>query len=368
MARTLRAESTSLIPELEEVLRGGSADKRARTLQQITDLFIHGSRTYNEDHVELFDAVLGRLVEEIEARALAELAARLAPVDNAPRGVVQRLARDDNISIAGPLLKQSQRLADSDLAEIARSKGQDHLLAISERRRIDETVTDILVVRGDQQVARQVAANRGARLSEAGFNQLVDRAERDDILAVRVGQRPDIPAHIFRDLVMRATDLVQKRLLAAARPETRAEISRVLAKVSQDVSAKPVYDFRNAQRTVLALQKAGKLDQRQLAAFADEEKFEETAAALSMLCAVRIDVIQRLMTGEQADPVLILCKAAGFDWSTAQSIMTVCGSGKKPSRQAINDANANFDLLSQAAAQRVVRFWQAKPTDGADAD
>lgn len=359
---------SSLIPELEEVLRTGSPDKRARTLRKITDLFVYGSPYYNEDHVQLFDDVLGRLVEEIEARALAELSRRLAPVDNAPIGVVQRLARDDNISIAGPLLKSSPRLADSDLAEIARSKGQDHLLAISERPKIGEAVTDILVARGDQKVARRVAANRGAKLSEKGFNRLVDRAEGDDILAVRVGQRPDIPAHIFRDLVMRATEVVQKRLLAAARPETQAEIVRVLAKVSREVGAKQVRDFRPAQATVLALQKAGRLDERQLAAFAAGEKFEETAAALSMMCAVPIEAIERLMTGEQSDPVLILCKAAGFDWSTAQAVMTVCATGKKPMRQMLDDANANFDLLSQSAARRVVRFWQARPVDEAAFD
>lgn len=362
------ANSPSLIPELEEVLRTGSADKRTRTLQQITDLFIHGAPTYSEDRVALFDEVLGRLVEEIEARALAELATRLAPVDNAPIGVVQRLARDDNISIAGPLLKQSQRLADADLAEIARSKGQDHLLAISERPKIGQAVTDILITRGDQQVARQVAANRGAKLSETGFNRLVDRAERDDILAVRVGQRPDIPAHIFRDLVMRATELVQKRLLATARPETRAEISQVLAKVSREVGAKKAYDFRPAQQAVLGLQKMGRLDERQLTSFATAEKFEETAAALSMMCAIPIEVIERLMTGEQTDPVLILCKAAGFDWSTAQAVMTLCAVDRKPTRQALADANANFELLSQSAAQRVVQFWQARPIDPAEMD
>ncbi len=356
----------SLIPELEEVLRTGSADKRARTLRKITDLFVYGSPHYNEDHVKLFDDVLGRLIEEIEVRALAELSTRLAPVDNAPVGVVQRLASDDDISVAGPLLKRSRRLADSDLAEIARSKGQDHLLAISERSRIGEAVTDILVTRGDQTVARRVAANRGAKLSEKGFGRLVDRAESDDILAMRVGQRSDIPAHIFRDLLLRATEVVQKRLLAAARPETRAEIIRVLAKVSREVGAKQACDFRAAQETVLALQKAGRLDEPQLAARAAGEKFQETAAALSLMCAVPIEVVERLMTGEQSDPVLILCKAAGFDWSTAQAVVRVCAAGKKATRQMLDDANANFELLSQSAAQRVVRFWQAQPPDRAD--
>jgi uncharacterized protein (DUF2336 family) len=356
----------SLIPELEEVLRTGSAEKRARTLEKITDLFVYGSPTYGEEHVALFDDVFGRLIEEIEARALAELAARLAPVANAPLGVVRRLAHDDDIAVAGPLLKSSQRLADADLAEIARSKGQEHLLAISERPRIGEAVTDILVARGDQNVARRVAANRGAKLSEQGFNRLVDRAEGDDILAMRVGQRPDIPAHIFRDLVVRAAEVVQKRLLAAARPETQAEIARVLAKVSGEVAgARRAFDFRPAQRIVLALQQARRLDEPRLAAFAAAEQFEETAAALSMMCAVPIEVIERLMTGERTDPVLILCKAAGFGWPTAEAVLMACSTGRKPTRQAITDANANFELLSQSAAQRVVRFWQARVPDKA---
>lgn len=354
----------SVIAELEEVLRSGSAEKRDRALRQITDLFVHGSQWYSDEHVQLFDDVLGRLVEEIEARALAELADRLAPIDNAPTGVVRRLARNDDIAVAGPMLKRSKRLADDDLAEIARNKSQSHLLAISERPRIAEAVTDILVHRGDQQVARQVAANRGAKLSEAGFNRLVDRAVRDDVLAEQVGRRPDIPAHIFRDLVMRATQLVQRRLLAAARPETQAEISRVLAKVSREVS-KPTFDFLPAQRTVLALHKAGRLDEPQLAAFALAGRFEETAAALSLICAVPIEVVERLMTGDQADPSLILCKAAGFGWTTAQAVMIAAARDKRPSRPAINEASANFELLSQAAAQRVVRFWQAKPGEDA---
>ena len=327
----------SVIAEIEEVLRSGSADRLDRTLRQITDLFVHGAPLYSEDHVQLFDDVLGRLVQEIEQRALAELATRLAPIENAPIGVVRRLAQDDDIAVAGPLLKRSPRLADAELADIALRKGQGHLLAISERPRIAEAVTDVLVRRGDQQVARQVAANRGAKLSEASFSRLVDRAAGDDVLAERVGRRPDIPPRIFRHLVMRATELVQRRLLAAARPETQAEISRIIAKVSREV-VRPSFDFRPAQKLVLDLHQAGELDEARLAAFADQGRFEEAVAALSLICAVPIPVIERLMTGERADPALILCKAAGFEWSTAQAVMIAAARDVRPSRQAIADA------------------------------
>src|SRR5690349_17956008 len=230
--------ATSLIPELEEVLQHGSREKRADALKRITSFFIDGAPTFNDDHVHLFDDVFSHLIAEIETKARAELSMSLAPVDNAPPTVVRKLAHDDDITVAGPLLKQSPRLDQSDLVEIAATKGQAHLLAIAGRAAIGEAVTDVLVERGDREVIHNVAGNQHARLSENGFTTLVKRAEGDGVLAEKVGQRPDIPPHLFRALLMQATDLVQRRLLSKAKPETAAEIRRVLAKVSNEIGAK----------------------------------------------------------------------------------------------------------------------------------
>src|SRR5262245_5313296 len=181
------AAPASLIPELEEVLQHGSAERRARTLQRITSLFLNGADHYNEDHVGVFDSVFTRLIEEIESKARAELAHALAPVSNAPIEAVRRLAKDDDIAVAGPVLEQSPRLEETDLVDIARTKSQAHLLAISGRTGIAEAVTDELVRRGDRQVVRSVADNQEARLSEQSFSTLVSQAEGDGILAEKVG-------------------------------------------------------------------------------------------------------------------------------------------------------------------------------------
>src|SRR5688572_7465008 len=167
------AAPASLIPELEEVVQNGSEARRVKALEQITSLFLHGAGQYNNDHIELFDTVFLKLITEIETKARAELAVRLAPLDNAPIQSVRQLARDDDISVAGPVLQRSPRVPDSDLVDIARTKSQGHLLAISGRFGIAEAVTDELVRRGDRQVVRKVADNRDARLSEGGFSTLV---------------------------------------------------------------------------------------------------------------------------------------------------------------------------------------------------
>ncbi len=358
--------ATSLIPELEDVLQNGSREKRADTLRRITTLFVDGAATYNEDHIQLFDDVFGQLIAEIETKARAELSRQLAPVDNAPTTVVRKLAQDDDITVAGPLLALSRRLDDAALVEIAQNKGQAHLLAIAGRSEIGEAITDVLVKRGDREVVRNVADNHYARLSETGFSTLVKRAEGDGVLAEKVGQRPDIPPHLFRALLIQATDLVQKRLLSKAKPETAAEIRRVLAKVSSEIGAKASpRDYTEAQRTVAAMQRAGLLNERELASFAREKCFEETAVSLSVLCAVPLDVVDRLLTGERSDPVLILCRAAGFGWQTVRAIILSLPGKPATSTKGLDDAMANFERLSVSTAQRVVSFWQVRPAKSA---
>jgi uncharacterized protein (DUF2336 family) len=351
----------SLIPELEQVLQHGSRHKRAEALRRITALFVAGANNYADEHVDVFGDVFGHLIAEIETKARAELANRLAPVHNAPIKVLRSLAHDDDIAVAGPVLKLAPRLAEQDLLDLAHTKSQAHLQAIAVRQDLGEAVTDVLVRRGDGEVARSVAANRAARISETGFFRLVKRAESDGVLAEEVGLRPDIPPQLFRQLLTRATAVVQQRLLTSAPPKLKAEINRVLKRVSDEVGARVgPYDYRAAQRLVLGLHRSGQLDEAALAAFAAEGKYEETVAGLAALTKVPIDVVDRLMAGEQPDPVLILCKSTAMGWPTVKSVVAVHPQrGNMPS-QALDTAFAHYERLSASTARRVVRFWQVR--------
>jgi len=353
--------SASLIPELEDVIQHATEVRRTDAVRRIASLFVDGAPNFKEDHVGLFDDVLCRLVVEIESKARAEIAARLAGVDNAPSGLMRKFANDDDIAVAGPVIEQSSRLNDDDLVDIAKTKGQAHLYALSGRDNIGEGVTDVLVQRGDVEVVRQVDDNRTAKLSDGGFSALVGRAEVDGVLAEKVGARVDIPAHLFRDLVVRATAVVQQRLLAAAKPETKLEIQRVLEKVAKEFGrATPSRDYADAMRIALEMQQSGKLDEAAISEFAQSRNYEATVASLAVLCGVPIDTADRLVNGDRPDPILILCKAAGFSWATARAIIMSRPSAKGTSNQALDAAFANFEKLSPSTAQRVVRFWQVR--------
>src|SRR5262245_43892752 len=118
----------SLIAELEDAMASRSEDKRSETLQKVTDLFVGSAASYSEEQVALFDNVIGRLAEGTDVSAKAELSERLAAVENAPVNVVQTLAEDDAIDVAGPVLAQSTRISEAQLAALAATKGRKHML------------------------------------------------------------------------------------------------------------------------------------------------------------------------------------------------------------------------------------------------
>lgn len=355
------AAIASLIPELAEAIERGSKEQRARTLEQVTALFLQGAAAFNEDHVALFDGVLIHLIHEIETKTLSALSSRLAPISNAPLQVLRRLARDDDIAVAGPVLLQSSRLREIDLVDIAQSKSQAHLLAISSRAALSPSVTDVLVSRGDRDVARNMAVNENAKFSEIGYAALVRRARDDGSLAERIGQRSDVPPHLFRTLIVHATEVVKDKLLASTKPERQQEIRDILSKVSNEIIAKaPQHDFTQALAKIEALQAAGKLGESELAGFAKANLFLETVAALSVLCTIPLEVVDRLVSGDRPDPVLIMCKAKGFDWSTARAIILVRQASTQASARALQTAMDNFDRLAPTTAERVLRFWQAR--------
>src|SRR6202521_1691241 len=251
----------SIVDEIEAAINLGSAEKRLETFRRMTDLFVSSAGGFNSEQIELFDDVLERLTRTIEIRAiadvsariaLAEMSVRLAPIPQAPPSVVRRLARHDEIAVAGPVLAESARLSAEDLVEIAETKGEQHLLAISGRWWLKEVVTDALLARRYPSVSRRTVHNPGARISASGFAIVVAQAESDPELAVETGIRVDLPSPLRHQLLRNATEAVRARLLTRAPPHLLEEIRGAIASVSAGVNREmsDVRDFTAGTRFV----------------------------------------------------------------------------------------------------------------------
>jgi uncharacterized protein (DUF2336 family) len=328
----------------------------------VTDLFLDDADRLNEQQISVFDDVLVHLIQRIEAKALVQLSTSLAPVSHAPIQVVRRLARDNEISIAGPVLTQSNRLSDSDLIEIARSKGQGHLLAISGRSSLNTNVTDVLIERGDHHVMHRLARNDGARFSDAGFNELVRKAEADGGLAEKLGLRLDIPLKLLRELLARATNAVRSRLLASSSPEAQAKIQQALAGIAKEIGqeASGPRDFTASDSLVKELNRTGNLKEHVLLRFATERKYEEMTSTLALFCQARVQLIETLMKNPSSEGLVVACRSADLAWPTVTAILKARFSHHSMADQELAEAKASFSALSLTSAQRTMRFMMVK--------
>jgi uncharacterized protein (DUF2336 family) len=361
----------SIADEVEAAINIGSAEKGVDTIKRVTDLFLTSAGSFNREQIELFDHVLERLIKTVEIRAIADISARmalaelssqLAPVAQAPPSVIGRLARNDEIAIAGPVLTESARLDAEDLVEIAETKGEPHLLAISSRWWLNEVVTDALLSRKYLNVSRRVISNPGARVSAAGFAIVLAQAESDPDLAVETGIRVDLPPDLRHQLLRNATGAVRSRLLSRAPAHLFEEIRRAIAAVLTGVDREmsKISDFTAAKRFVALLKDKGELNEATLFGLAKQRKYEETVVALAELSHATIEVIRPLMQSLRDDGVLIPCKVAGLTWETVHAVLESRFATGSMGSQELAKARTQFAKITTESAHRLLRFWQVR--------
>ena len=353
------APKNPIINEIEAALRAGSGEKRIKVLMSVTDLFVGGATNYTEDETKFFDDVMGHLIKHVEDRALVEMSARLAAVPNAPIGTIQRLARNDAIEISGPILKQSPRLSDGDLIEIAKTKSQAHLTSIARRPQLNEPVTEVLVDHGNADVANEVAINSGARFSKVTMAKLVMRADGDDRLTESIFRRSDISPAMFRNLLLQATEAVRSKLLASANPAQKDIIKQILDEISAQVGkpSRAPRNYAEAQRAVAVFSQDTDLTRAKILEFADAKRAAEMIAALSVLSGVSADQIDILLQAPSSFGLMVLCKSIALEWNTAYSVIMVRPAGPELQILPNDNLREQYSELSVASAQKLIHFW-----------
>jgi len=356
--------SENLLDELQVTLAHGTVARRVETLRRVTDLFINGAVDYSSDQIELFDDVFQCLMHQIETAARVLLANRLAPIDTAPPLTIRALAFDDLIEVAAPVLSRSERLDDDVLIETARYKSQAHLMAISTRRVLSGAVTDVLVLRGNDEVIQSTVSNPGAEFSERGFTRLIDRAEGDDELATCVGLRPTIPRHLYLKLIAKASEAVRARL-EAANPPLAAEVPTAVREATRLARSAPSAITRNtaiAHALVKSLYEDGRLDEQQVAAFAEAGKFDEANAAIAALANVSLSTAENMMIETRAEGVMILAKVSGMSWPTVKAIINMRDDLSSAERTDLQACKDTYERLRASTAQQVLRFHRMQQT------
>ena len=241
---------------------------------------------------------------------------------------------------------------------------QQHLLAISKRKSLAEPVTDVLVARGNRQVLRSLSGNPGARLSDRGFLQLIKRSENDSILLESLGRRKDIPRSIFQQLIAKASDESKKKL-EREHPEMAAEIATLVSDITSELHSifgPASQSYFQAKKAVSSLHQYGNLRERNVLEYAQSHRTAEVTAALSLLCSLPANVVERGIADPTGEMPMVLAKSLGFSWETTMSLLFLGAPDYKISASNLATLETRFARLKAEAAWGVIQLYRSRKT------
>lgn len=352
------SESAALMVDPGGTNKRRSPERWSEILGQLTTLFLIDAGRFTDAQIALFDAVFLQLVVPAGTPALGLLSDKLSGISAAPPDTIRRLALHDDISVAGPILRRSNHLTDRNLLEIAKLRGEGHSLEIASRQTVSTSLSDELVARGELSILSRLALNLGVKFSQDGCLRLVAKARQDRALAELVARRSDIPTALRRELAAQVTDH-RTRILQAVPSSVQSKIQAAVATTAERVALPALThaDYSAATTKMVELSRKGRLNDRSVNGFAVQREYVDVVAAVSLLSGASVEVIAPLLHTADLDGLIVACKAARLNWSTATMILLHRPGSPTISDKEIEQAKAIFDSLSISVAQRTIRLW-----------
>jgi uncharacterized protein (DUF2336 family) len=359
--------SSSKLYGLIELAREPSSERRRELLREVTDLFLtHGPGQLDAAHIDLFDDIMSRISSEMEEQVRVELSTRLAPSASAPRGVLMDLARD-SYTVAEPVLKQSAALSEADLIEVARTRGQAHLRAISQRAEVPEAVSDVIVEHGDDTTLGVLLRNQGAELSRQASEAAIDRAHANPDLHEAVVERKSLPPDLLNELYFivetQLREKIMKRNAELDPNELQAALEAGRNRLAARDGALPA-DYAAALADVQAMAKRGELTPTALTGMLRQGETTKFTAALAQLADIDFPTARRILEGKQVDPLAIVCKAAGFERALFLTFVVLMLGREANAMGRAQEYGELYNKLDRDTALRAIRFWRLRRQTG----
>ncbi|VAW10002.1 hypothetical protein MNBD_ALPHA09-1638 [hydrothermal vent metagenome] len=354
------------VEQMQDIARIRDSKGRRELLGAVADLFLAGETVKSTRESALFSDIFLKTIEDLDADGQVEVSNQLAGSVATPKDVAVHLARVEDVSVADPILRLSPVLDETDLIEIASEMSNDHLVSISQRKRLSETVTDVLIDRGDNAVKRHVSANDGAQISRGGFETLAHSARNDDVLGGNLAERLDVPEEILaRVLPKLSGDVAQRVKRAFASAVDKQAVGNAVAQ-AEKVFAGAKLESSRARVASLVFAKDVTEGKRNIddvvRDFTAEDKFLELVTILARLVDLPDTLVGDLMFKAENAPFIIMCRSIGMSRAAFADFSDLrCRRLKLPSSHGAH-AMSEFDVITEDMANRFVRFVNLRMT------
>ena len=362
-----------MLDELTSLARERCPENRKQLLSAVADLFVQTETVRSEVSVSLFQDVVSQLLDEVDTDGRATFSRTVASCEQTPPELAERLAREDDVSVAGPILRASPVLSDAILADIASSKSQAHLHEISRRDQLAAAVTDVIVDRGDRDVVRAVASNAGASFSERGFGRLARRAMIDDTLVEHLFGRTDIPKAVAGQLLDGMSDTVRLRLVHLAGQNVAVAsnlVRKAAARFQPNDKPAAQENTLNARGIAIAIAAGDTSIDEAVSQLAAHKRLGDLAFVLGKLADVPAPNMRAALSKTDLTGAAVVCKKLNVSLVAFRRLASFIGDELSLPESHVDHFVGKYETLEAATAERVSRFVAARRSaiNAADTD
>jgi len=358
----------SRFARLLDVKNDMSSDNRRALLREVTDVFAAHEEEGDAAKVAKLDEVLSTVVADFSREVRAELAAKIGPSKVPLGATAQKLAMDD-IDVARPVLEQSSALSEAHLLAIIAQKTQDHLLAVTRREDISETVSHALVEKGDDRVVVSLLENSTAKIAPRTYETVTELAQSRPVLYAPFVKRTDVPLELLNDVYLEVETNLRREILKRYDQVSPQELDEALLRSRTRLLKayrRPAMEAARIKARVEEFRRKGELAPPLLVRLHREGEHSHAAfvGVFAALTDVEEGLAEKVVESGDIDALALLCRAADFERAVFVSLaIALVGSERRMTK--VEEFGALYENVPVSAAQRAVRFWKVRSSSAA---
>jgi uncharacterized protein (DUF2336 family) len=346
--------------KLLELARENSSDKRRELLNDVTDLFFTTHNDRSDVESNMFGELMAKVAYELDVEVRRDLSGRFSD-GSAPRKLAVALANDAEISVAAPILRNSIALTQEDLISVVEKQGDAHRLWVTKRSDVTEELSAALVTHGDDKVVASLIKNETAKVSHDTFDQIVDRAAKNEELQQPLVSRKTIPPEHLNRLFMSVNASLRAKILARnsqlSEDELTAAMARAQLRVSVFNGALPP-DYEAIYGSVQLAKSLNALVPSVLPTLWREKKTTQFFVTFAEFTGLDYHQTAQLFNAKDLDGIAMVSRASGFDRALYVTLaVLLLGETGMSQAKILGDI---YNEVPVEAAQRAMRFMKVR--------
>lgn len=268
--------------------------------------------------------VLEALAADQLPKVRAYVAQEIKSADSVPKAIVEKLARDVEDIVCGPILQYSPLLNDEDLREIiAAGASSAALESIASRALVSEDVSQDIAATLDVPAISALLTNENAQIREDTLDQIIDQAQSVEDLHEPVALRPQLSMRAMKRIAgFVASALVHAMMEQAELPEEQAE--ELLERVRDRLLSERVGDEEEQAMAKQAMDffERGLLNDEFILEQIAENRRELLLQCLAVMADIPAKTVRQIIHSKSGRAVTALAWRAQLSMRTAYELQT----------------------------------------------